>query len=394
MKIRVAVSVDNFPSHFVRLLENKDKQITRAAKLAKQLLELREQYDKFAQLEEFVHDTFYHDSYVWDVRDLPHSVKDIAQQRAELVELYSESRLRRFVGNTLERWQSFEVTWHKSFEQSYLLDEMHSYGYTGSSFAEIFPEIREYYPTVDKATYLAFFTWCKIHRELDLLVTQIKADVPKLLQYLKNLVAAQALEWSGDLHKTAPGVQPVETLWHVSLFAREIATNGWAHEVPEGRHGLGRVGSALGNPISFSYELAGSKELLRFFREAWQIVHGQVRWPQLVRWITDAGGDLKTILKQLENNRTSRTPAANTSNTEWLYLVWDCFMLLTRQNSRTYPWVFGRDDFVESLRKCKYTDIGVLECTVTIPDEYRHNWGERELAIPVTNVLTTKLLPW
>jgi len=228
----------------------------------------------------------------------------------------------------------------------------------------------------------------------------------KLGDYLTKLYAAggkfdqMRKWWEAHAWGSQPKPREVETLYHVTAFADEIAREGFRPVKPssEERHGLGSFGAGVGSPIdthiSFTHDLYYARQILRSMRELAMIANGQLRKHQLLRWMADEGIDLSRIVFNLRGIPTDRygrpqlskypdTPEANAE----LYKGW----LFLNEIGRENPVFVNIERTVEALKGRSPRDVGIIQARVRMDDptiEYLR--AEHEWRVPPSAVLSVK----
>jgi hypothetical protein len=116
-------------------------------------------------------------------------------------------------------------------------------------------------------------------------------EAMRLLQTkLQTLRDAAAMDHNDN--SALPKHEKIETLYHASIYARDLARTGFESSRPKGG-GLGLGGSvedkAGNNAISFTYDLKYALEIARWFKEVAMVYTGQIKLHQVLRWIEDEG---------------------------------------------------------------------------------------------------------
>lgn len=206
--------------------------------------------------------------------------------------------------------------------------------------------------------------------------------------------------WEAHAWGSQPKPREVETLYHVTAFADEIAREGFRPVKPssEERHGLGSFGAGVGSPIdthiSFTHDLHYARQLLRSMRELTMIANGQIRKHQLLRWFADEGIDLNRIIFNLRGIPTdshgrpqlSRYPDTPEANAE-LYKGW----LYLNEIGRENPVFINIERTVDALKGRSPRDVGIIQSQVRMDDpsiEYLR--AEYEWRVPPSAVLSAE----
>ena len=218
---------------------------------------------------------------------------------------------------------------------------------------------------------------CAAYRE----ATELAGDVAERLGAMS---AARAMAYSRAPWRPQHG--PVETLWHASAHASDIAENGFAPEKPEGRRGLGAFGDLP--LVSFTYEKALAENVAAALREVWDIVHRRLAAQEIVRRVREEGIDRKCDLRRYvgaEDLDSLSTPQ------QALRLYWVYLSLSEKMDN---PVFASFEELATSLEGVRREDIGVVECRVELLGNEEHLVGECEFRVPPAQVLEASLLAW
>ncbi len=174
-----------------------------------------------------------------------------------------------------------------------------------------------------------------------------------------------------------PDHEPVETLYHASVYASEIVRDGFAAEKPVERRGVGNFGNQ--SLISFTHDLKIAHDIMRALKDIWMIVHGELTRRQIIGWMQAEGIDLQ---KASGFFMSSREPVDTPRQVVRLYRAY-----LALSKIRTDPVLVGTDDLVEIMRNRKLTDIGIVSCPVRLDGEEEYLHGEAEFRVPASRVV-------
>jgi hypothetical protein len=176
--------------------------------------------------------------------------------------------------------------------------------------------------------------------------------------------------------KYRPDHEDVEVLYHASMYASQIVTDGFAAEKPEERRGLGNFGDQ--SLISFTHKLKIAHDIMRGLRDIWMIVHGQITRNTILGWISAEGLDLGKI-SGLYMTRTLPVDAV-----EQVINLYRGYIGYTKL--RTDPCFVSPAYLIELMQQAEFTDIGIVSCPVAVKDaEYLH--GEAEFRVPASAVV-------
>lgn len=192
----------------------------------------------------------------------------------------------------------------------------------------------------------------------------------------------------------APDHDEVETLFHASIHAAEIAQEGFKAERPEKRGGLGNYGQQVG--ISFTHDFKVAHDILRAFREVWMIVHGQVTARDIVKWMDAEGIDsrsrefLSTLgisRGSLDDRSTYRLAQAHElKDPKEVARLYTHYLFYTKL--RTNPVFANVDGLVDVLVDVELSDIGILACQVRLDGDEEYLQAEREFRVKPDAILS------
>jgi len=178
-----------------------------------------------------------------------------------------------------------------------------------------------------------------------------------------------------------PSYDKIETLYHASLYAKELAQNGFKDK----GYRLGLGGATEG--ISFSSDFKIVQDIVRAFKEVKMIFDGKLKWNQIVDWARRENIDIESGRKC---PFLKAYPPENLIDTVSLYR---CY--LSYSNIRVSPVFFITDEkkFIKNFQKAKMNNIGIVKAKVdmTHPDIV-YKKGEREFRVPPEAVLDVKLM--
>ena len=189
-------------------------------------------------------------------------------------------------------------------------------------------------------------------------------------------------EYQGNPVK--PNHDDVETLYHTSLYASEIAEKGFEPSTPKDRVGLGR---AEENVISFTHDLYTAKEIRRCFIEMWMIANGELKFNQILDWAKRDGHYDRTDVKtRKEYIRHTNDPIADTARLYQFYIYFrDPEMI------RTNPVIMNLESTVQKLIGHPKESIGILACEVRLNQkEIYRSTVEKEFRVPPSQVISIK----
>lgn len=198
-----------------------------------------------------------------------------------------------------------------------------------------------------------------------------------------------------------PEHEEVESLYHATAFAPEIVRDGFSAEKPIERQGLGQFGTQ--KEISFTYDLYIAKEIMRSLKEAWMIVHGQLKPKAIIGWMKAEGIDttdrnkLSYIGAKREipgekdwdgNPRYRPAELHELSGPEETLLLYNVYLAHTK--IRSNPVFSNIDRLIPIMQDRDVTDIGILQCEVRLDKDDVHLDGEKEFRVMSDRVQSIK----
>jgi len=172
-----------------------------------------------------------------------------------------------------------------------------------------------------------------------------------------------------------PKHDEVETLYHATAFADEVARGGFTLERPMNRRGLGNYGEQKG--ISFTYDLHVAHTIMRALREMWMIAHGKITTATILRWMQHEGIDPQRAYSIVDRPKPGVEYAAR------LYRAYLALTKLRTDPVMTYP-----EEIVRMLEsRPRMEDIGIVAAEVRIDPSDEFLVAEREFRVPPERVL-------
>lgn len=236
---------------------------------------------------------------------------------------------------------------------------------------------------------------------LRMLSVAVKRDEALWSDISKKLaVVAQkrALAQSGRDYR--PEHDEVETLFHASIHAEELARDGFQAVKPEERTGVGNFGTQ--ETISFTHSRKIAQDIARALKEFWMIAHGQITARQIIGWMNAEGIDWKTDSFRSTVGISDRTESEHIPG-HYLYRTKDLSELKTPQEIaklfNVYLWhtklrgnpVFANiDKLLEQMREIPVKSIGIVQCEVRLTPEDEYLSGESEFRVKPESVLSVK----
>lgn len=229
---------------------------------------------------------------------------------------------------------------------------------------------------------------------------QVIAKAGPLFAEMKEKFAeVERLRVHGDRYR--PEHDHIETLYHATAFATEIARDGFLDKAPNDRRGLGNYGDVT-DVISFTHDYKIAQDLMRALKDLWMIAHGQLTAREINSWIhhekipqefpnltsmvgvSEPTGE-KDILGHEKRRLKDLHEITGPVETAKLYTVY-----LATSPIRTNPVFAYVEETVKVLMNRRLEDIGILACEVEIKPENDYLMGEKEFRLPSSQVVSVR----
>lgn len=205
--------------------------------------------------------------------------------------------------------------------------------------------------------------------------SQILPPMVKALPKLEELNRLWSAHSEADLK---PASEKVETLYHASVNAAELAQKGFR----PGTHRVEGLGGSNEGRISFTSDLYIAKEIGRTLKIAVMIAKGQVKAKDILEW-SRSEGIRDRVVSTFEGNYGRGQSMDTPGRVMQLYEAY-------LGHSSTYNPVFMGDQnrLMQRLKGKNYRSVGVIaaEVDMTHPD-ITHYPAEREYRVPPEAVL-------
>jgi hypothetical protein len=226
----------------------------------------------------------------------------------------------------------------------------------------------------EKQATQAFYDTLNDLGKIQIFLRRIVDSIPKYQTLLDKRAAAY------NNNKYLPtDMQKVETLWHTTIHADEIAHQGFQSEKPSGRQGVGMYGDQSG--ISMTYDKKIAIDIMRGLREFSMIANNQVTARQILGWFNSEGIDLERVRSMMDGIPFEETVKSKTK-------MYNVYLWLT--GIRTNPVFANVDELVEKLVGVNPKDIGIIQAEVDTTKDMTSKPAESELVVSPSAVLSTK----
>ena len=210
-------------------------------------------------------------------------------------------------------------------------------------------------------------------------------DWARLLEFKKK--AEEKLQYFDTIQKSVT-MESTETLFHASLYASELAKNGWS--AAGDRTGLGAFGKQ--QTVSFTYSLVYAQQIFQFFIAAWMVANKKMSVDRVAALFKTkretyykpmrAGGilDFDTNIPAKDKYQ-----AKDQGLNEFLNFV--------RMHEIGVNWlaVFNQETLYKQLRSIPVTSIGIVKCVVET-EGAEHVPGEWEIRVKPEAIKSTILV--
>jgi hypothetical protein len=206
-------------------------------------------------------------------------------------------------------------------------------------------------------------------------------------------------------HYSGKGYRPehdeAETLYHATIHATELASEGFKAEKPEGRTGVGTFGDQ--SLISMTHDYKVAQDIVRSLKEFWMIAHGEVTLKTIMGWMDAEGIDyrdpsfaskvgigtdeLHTIGNHTYNRHRTKAIHELTGPKEiaTLYVTY-----LYHTKLRSNPVFANVDKLMQQIQEVDVNDIGIVSCEVRLDQDDEYLQAEREFRVAADKVLSVK----
>lgn len=185
-----------------------------------------------------------------------------------------------------------------------------------------------------------------------------------------------------DPHKWRPEHKPVETLWHATIFADEIAQEGFLSRKPKDRKGLGNFGNQ--ETISLTVERETAESIVDCFLDVWDIGNGLVHPADILQLIREEQLDIDLRPHSgLIDETTLRSPL-DAMKLYRLYLAYT--------TTRINPVFVNPDELLDAVSKIPRESIGLVACETRLDEKAEFVLGEAEFRVTVDHVISVRRL--
>ena len=238
----------------------------------------------------------------------------------------------------------------------------------------------------------------KLVKKLHSALKDITSVGESIKQYIDRLKAHNA--WNtGDYYqgrKFRPeDLQETEIAYHASLQAVQLMQTGFDPNRPS-KDTLGLGGGSDKNHISFSLDLKICQSISTTYKHLWLIANKQWTIPSVIEYVRlytktpreDKGGkyDLDKIVEIYKRQKGDSFPPKNEAQAMDFYRL-ALYFINTPVSRNPVFWGFEPEQWLEKLRKIKYSDIGVLKAKIATSNASEFLVAEREIRIPAEDVL-------
>lgn len=373
---KVTEAITNQPHKFIQYTQNRIKDLERAKKLSEHLLS----FSFNGALGELFRDV---DRYVYGIMDNPFDLENLTRES-----FYENSIDLNHLKFTLESFgivSNDDIGWlMKSIE--YFINAASRSEEKVFSLAQILQhkdDIQEYlknagweedieYEEEAQAT-KDFNDFLNSAVEFEKLISRVIKSKDKYQVILDKYASAF------NPGEYRPKHDEVETLWHTTIYANEIAQQGFQKEMPKGRQGLGSYGTMEG--ISFTHSKIHAIEIQRALRELSMVVNGSLNARQILSWIKHEGIDLDQVKRMMDGKSIDDTIESNIK----LYNVY-----LWTTEIRNNPVFANIDKLADVLQGIRPSDIGIIQANINMSKVKEYKKAENEFLVPVDAILKVK----
>ena len=213
-------------------------------------------------------------------------------------------------------------------------------------------------------------------------------DWARLLEFKKK--AEEKLQYFDTIQTIQKSVtmESTETLFHASLYASDLAKNGWS--AAGDRTGVGSIGKQ--QTVSFTYSLVYAQQLFQFFIAAWMVANKKMSVDRVAALFKTkretyhkpmrAGGILDFDTNILAKDKYE---AKDQGLNEFLNFVH------MHEIGVNYLAIYNADVLYKQLRSIPVTSIGIVKCVVET-EGAEHLPGEWEIRVKPEAIQRTVLV--
>jgi len=183
-------------------------------------------------------------------------------------------------------------------------------------------------------------------------------------------------------HNWKPPFEPVETLWHATLYAKDICKVGFSPERPLERKGLGAFGTL--NTISMTSETEVALDAANMFHTAWHVAHGNISARDILDVMREEGIDTTYDFRNYFGNQDIETLSDPMDAMKMLRLY------LYASERQSNPVFVNPDELLDALLAVDIDQIGLVACDVSLDDTTEYLHGEAEFRVTPSQVISIK----
>lgn len=187
-----------------------------------------------------------------------------------------------------------------------------------------------------------------------------------------------------DPHKWRPQHESVETLWHATLYADDIAQNGFRPSKPDARKGMGNFGTQ--STISLTAEREIAEAIVDCLTDAWDIAHGFVTPADILARIDEEKLDINF------RSHFGITGLDELKSPEDGIKLLRLYLAFTK--ARDNPVFVNPDELLQTLTATSRDAIGIVACTTRIDDAAEFIAGEAEFRVTPDHVVSVAREPY
>lgn len=212
----------------------------------------------------------------------------------------------------------------------------------------------------------------KLHEEARLVLPEITTRIGHWIDLSNSL----------SPHKWKPPFEPVETLWHATLYATDICKYGFSSERPIDRKGLGAFGTL--NTISMTAEVDLALDAANMFHTAWHIAHGNITARDILDAMREEGIDTTYDFRSHFGSQDIETLSDPADAMKMLRLY------LYASERQSNPVFVNPDELLDALLSIDIDQIGLVACDVGLYDTTEYLHGEAEFRVTPSQVISVK----
>jgi hypothetical protein len=192
--------------------------------------------------------------------------------------------------------------------------------------------------------------------------------VKDIRKWYEDLQAKMIEADKARFHDYKPQTEDIETLYHATMYSKEILRKGFEAKTPADRIGLG--GAVKG--VSMTSDLKIAKDIARFLKEVILIFEGKLKFRDIVDWMKREKIDVDEIIRGYGEPTNVLELAKFYEKYLWFSKIRDVPVTMWTDNKA-----------LKAFARRKVSDVAILKCKVNMSNpNITYVKGEREYRVP------------